>query len=445
MSGRSRPNILLCVFDALAASDCDGLVRQTSDLPVYERLQGESVVFTTAYTPCPESSPARASLFTGVDPSVHGVWTNGVELPKHIPTFPQILAEAGYVNWLVGRRQLAGVSNWTTEHSRPGEYARVEWAHGPLHRSRQNAYLAWLGETLADRYAQIFPSQPDPDDISISSEQYKAVCELPENLSFNHWVGERVCDLMSSHLVNGTADQPFLAVAAFSVGAFMGAEPECGIDNEGLNTNALKQADAALGRMLDTIDKHNIGADTVVIFTAGRGNADTEKKQGSKNTALAAMSEQSIRVPLLMRWPGQAGASVDAPVSTIDIAPSLLEFAGLPTRTSMQGTSLPAVLSGRESARDWAVSRLRRQSPDGERSWLSALRANTMKLIVDHGNPNNAVATNYSMFDLKSDPEEQQDLAEHDKHGDDLENMIDIMIDARCALENRTEPRVAKF
>jgi len=111
-------------------------------LPTLVGLQKRSTVFTAAYTSCPESSPARASLFTGLDPSVHGVWTNGVELPAHEKTFMQLLTQSGYSSWLVGRRQIAGVSNWTTEHSRAEEFTRMEWAHGPLHRSRQNAYLS---------------------------------------------------------------------------------------------------------------------------------------------------------------------------------------------------------------------------------------------------------------------------------------------------------------
>ena len=49
------------------------------------------------------------------------------------------------------------------------------------------------------------------------------------------------------------------------------------------------------------------------------------------------------------------------------------------------------------------------------------------------------------MFDLVSDPDERNDLAIDANYANDLEDMIDLMIDARCALEDRTEPRIAKF
>ena len=109
MPDLSSPNILLFLFDSLSAIDYELLCPPT-DAARLARLRDESVLFTSAYAPCPESSPARASLITGLDPCVHGLWTNGVKLPSRERTFPEILAQAGYTNWLVGQRQLAGVA-----------------------------------------------------------------------------------------------------------------------------------------------------------------------------------------------------------------------------------------------------------------------------------------------------------------------------------------------
>lgn len=108
MPSPCRPNVILAVLDTLSEADC-GRKEAQAQMPALARLRSESALFTNAYAPCPESSPARASLFTGLDPCAHGVWTNGVALPARERTFPQILAPLGYANWLVGRRQLAGV------------------------------------------------------------------------------------------------------------------------------------------------------------------------------------------------------------------------------------------------------------------------------------------------------------------------------------------------
>jgi len=443
VSSISRPNILLCVFDSLSAFGSNP-PQSLPATPTLNKLQQQSVVFSAAYATCPESSPARASLFTGLDPAVHGVWSNGVALPMHEQTFPQILTQAGYTSWLVGRRQLAGVSNWTTEHCRPDEFDQIAWAHGPLHRSRQNAYLNWLQETVPERYAKIFPIQADPDNTTIPPEQFDAVASLPDELSFSHWVSLRACELMSS------TDNPFLGVVSFSVGASMGTEPAQGHDSETLNACALQQADAAMERVLMHLTEHSLCKDTVVIVTAARGNAPPVNSDNNGGVD-CAMHECAIKVPLMVRVPDQAPQVVDAPVSTIDIAPTILEITGVPLRPRMQGTPLLAMLNGSEPVRDWAVSRLRAGESiesdklNTQRRWQTALRANNMKLIVHHGNLQSGASISYQLFDLRNDPHEQNDLSAQKNHQADLENMIDILIDARCALEDRTEPRIAKF
>ena len=428
-----RHNILLVLFDSLSAID-SGLPGASGATPVLSGLSRESALFSGTYAPCPESSPARASLFTGLDPCVHGLWTNGVKLPPRERTFPEILARAGYANWLVGRRQLSGVSNWTTEHARHGEFAHFEWAHGPLHRSRQNAYLTWLQRNAPECHARIFPSQANADDTNVPPGQQAAMSELPDELSFNHWVGDRICELMSRH----PPDQPFLAVAGFSVGSSMGADSPQDHDGEGLNERSLRQADAAVGRILDRLAASNLDEDTAILVTSGRGNFVSGTKAG-------LMSERSIRVPLLMRRAGQEHRILATPVSTMDIAPTILDIAGMPIGPRIQGHSLLAVLSGSQAPRGWAMSRLRKGLSPRSRNWRTALRVNKLKLVVSHGSTKDSVPARYRLFDLETDPNELEDLARLEAHAVDLEDMIDQMIDARCALEDRTEPRIAEF
>lgn len=428
-----RPNILLVLFDSLSAID-SGLLRGSAAMPALSGLAKESALFTSMYAPCPESSPARASLLTGLDPCVHGLWTNGVKLPRREKTLPEFLARAGYTNWLVGRWQLAGVANWTTEHTRPEEFAHVDWAHGPLHRSRQNAYLTWLQQNAPEHYARIFAAQANTDDTRVPPEQRAAMSELPDEFCFNHWIGARVGDLMSSH----PSSRPFLAVAGLSVGSSMGAEPPQDHDGEAVNERALLQADLALRRILDQLAASGRAEDTVVLVAAGRGNC-------VPGTKADPMKERSIRVPMLMRRNGQERRIVDAPVSTMDVAPTILDIAGLPIGPRIQGQSLLDVLDGSQAPRGWAMSRLRRGSSSQVRNWQTALRASNLKLVVSHGNATGAVPATYRLFDLDADPDELEDLTGLEAHAADLDGMIDQMIDARCALEDRTEPRIAEF
>lgn len=430
MPSRSHPNILFVCFDSLSALD-SALNHDKTAVPALNTLFDNSIRFSHTYTPSPESSPARASLFTGLDPCVHGLWTNGVMLPSHRQTFADILSQAGYANWLFGRWQMAGVSNWTTEPIHHGSFKHIEWAHGPLHRSRQNAYLLWLQQTAPDVYDEIFASQANPDDTNISKEQHKAVTELPDDLSFNYWI----CQSVRQRINTQPPEHPFLAVAAMVVGSTMGSEPQTDGDCESLNRRALQQADKALAIILDDLANGDQAQDTIIIVTAARGTVES---------ADDAMCEQAIRVPLLIHHNDFDAQIIHSPVSTIDIAPTVLEVAGLPVPQSMQGTSLLRVLDGSTSPRGWALSR-QRTTVGQKRHWKSALRAKNLKLVVSHGNVEAGVAASYQLFDLYDDPAEQQNLADNVNRSTELESMIDLILDARCALENRTEPRIAKF
>lgn len=414
-----RRDILLVVFDSLSPADLAVLADR---LPVLTDLGSSALRFTHAYAPSPEGGPARASLFTGLDIAAHGVWTDGVALPERETTLPQRLADHGYRTWLVGRRHLAGVSNWTTEHARSFEFAQLDWAHGPLHRSRQNAYLCWLQETAPEVYARIFPHQADPDDTDIPPMQRAAMADLPDTLAFNTWVGARVCETLAAE----TGACPFFGIAGFVIGDTMGVAPHAHGPGEGGEARALQQADAALGTILDCLEKQGRADSTALVVTAARGAA---------TDAGRPMQEQAIRVPLMIRASDVAAGEVEPAVSTIDVAPTLYGLAGVPGPRRMQGTSL----LGSDDPRGWALARLRH--PD--HGWQTALCHGQWKLVMAHGDPDAGTPPAYRLYNLYNDPQETSDLAL--RLPNRLEAMTDLMIDARVALEDRTEPRIASF
>lgn len=425
-----RPNIVLCVFDSLSAAG-GGIPETSIELSALPKLYSNGACFNRTYTPCPESSPARASLFTGLDPSVHGLWSNGVTLPEHEQTFAQRLAHAGYSNYLAGRYQLSGVSRWTTEQARRGEFSQMDWAHGPLHRSRQNAYLAWLKKASPKHYSQLFSDQADPNNTELMHQQRDALNALPDSLSFNHWVGQSVGEWIESQ----SRDQPILAIAGFSVGDRLGTEPHPATDVEHLNEQALQQADGAIGHIMERLQSSNRLHDTVVIVTAARGNIESP---GAENV----LNEKAIRVPLIVHGEAFTSQTIDSVVSTIDIAPTVLAIANVPCGPRMQGESILGLFDGESTARDWSLSRIRQNLSSGERNWQTALVSRNMKLVVDHGKP---PAETTKLFNLETDPLEQNNLAGLDSHAPQVEQLLDQMIDARCALEDRTEPRIAEF
>ena len=420
MQAQTGLNFLVVIFDSLAEAD---LSAQAEDLPAIARLRQSGVTFSNTLAPSPESGPARASLMTGLDMAAHGVWTDGVALPNHEMPFPLRFADSGYRTWAVGRRQLAGVSNWTTEHARPGEYHHFDWAHGPLHRSRQNAYLTWLHDRAPDTFAAIFPRQPDPDSTDCPADQYEAMAGISDDLGFNTWVGARVRARLSEH--DGT--EPFLGIAGFVVGETLGGAPHKGAVGEKVNPSALRQADAALAGLMQQLEVSGMADNTVIVLTAARGS-------GSGPT----LHDTAIRVPLTVCVPGADARTVNGVVSNIDVAPTLYDIAGIAPPQRVQGMPL---LAEHAVSRDWMLSRLRRPDLDHQ----TALRTARWKLVMTHGNPDKGHPPCYQLYDIAADPNETKDLAKVDSHVGDLEHKIDLMIDARVALEDRTEPRIAMF
>ena len=432
MPAIERRNIIFCLFDSLSAVDI-GLPKAAEELPALSQIRKTGVLFSRAYAPNPEGSPARASLFTGLDPCVHGLWTNGVTLPDNERTFVQRLAQSGYSSYLAGRYQLSGVSQWTTEQTRQGEFDQTDWAHGPLHRSRQNAYLVWLQKRTPELYSQIFNDQASPENTVLQQQQRAALEALSDNLSFNYWVGQQVGQWIESQPVT----KPFIAVAGFCVGDMLGTEPLPNTDGEGLLAQALKQADTAIGQLVEQVNASSYANDTVIIVTSARGNVHSADRE-------YALAEQSIRVPLLIHGAGYAPRDLHSVVSTIDIAPTVLELANAPIGLRMQGESLLGVLNESKAPRGWALTRLRRSLKSPVPNWQTALCTSTMKLVVRHNNKLNAQEA-MSLYNLDTDPLEKINLAGLETHAACLEQMIDKMIDARCALEDRTEPRIAEF
>lgn len=407
----TRADVLLIVFDCLSEID---LARHADDLPNLTSLRRESLSFTNAYAPSPESGPARASLFTGLDMAAHGVWTDGVALPDHEVTLPERFAGAGYHTWLFGRRQLAGVSAWTTEHARPSEYAHFDWAHGPLHRSRQNAYLEWLEKTAPDQYAAIFPRQANADDTAIPPEQRAAMAALPDALSFNCWVGQQAQHRMRT----APAGQPFFGIIGFVTGDTMGVPLGPGPCFEAMSERALVQADMAIGAIVEAV---NNDPNLIIAVTSARG---------SLTDRVCPLHSDALSVPLML-W----GETIQAKqpgdiVSTIDLAPTLYELADVPPPPRIQGRSLLS-----QEPRGWALARLRNPDAPAQTTLVDA----QWKLIFTHDGGSEC------LYDLVADPKEQTNLANDHAHQDKRDEMLDKMIDARVALEDRTEPRIALF
>jgi arylsulfatase A-like enzyme len=129
--------------------------------------------------------------------------------------FTRALTDAGYDCGMVGKQHLSACEGWQTEARLDDGYRVFEWAHDPIHRSPQNAYLKWLKRKYPEVYCNIFPNEGDPANAEAGNKSRDAT---PTNLvkpeaHFSRWVSERAIDFIQDE--SRSEEQPYFMIANF--------------------------------------------------------------------------------------------------------------------------------------------------------------------------------------------------------------------------------------
>ncbi len=354
---RRAPNLLVILADNHRHDAFGAAGHPWVETPALDALARDGVTFPDAFCTTPLCSPARASLLTGQYAWRHGV-RNHTTQARWSPasrTFFEPLHEAGYATAFVGKwhmpgsppPRLRGVDHFATftVHEGQGRYFDCPLlVDGRAEGSRRR----YLTEELTDRALDFVerhrrrpfcvvlshkavhhPWRPAAEDVG----RYRdAPVELPEEA--DAWTG------VADGQIFGGVTQPL----AGAVREYM--ETVTSLDRE-------------IGRLLAALDALGLGPDTAVLYTSDNGFLFGEHRR----VELRWPYEEVLRVPLLLRWPGgglPAGRR-QAMALLIDLAPTLLGLAGLPTPPSVQGTSLLPVLRdpGRAGRRAWLVENTR--------------------------------------------------------------------------------------
>jgi arylsulfatase A-like enzyme len=177
----------------------------------------------------------------------------------------------------------------------------------------------------------------------------------------------------------------------------------------------VKGVDDNIGKVLDYLDESGLSESTIVIYTADQGFFLGEHGLYDKRL----IYEEALRVPLLARWPGQiqAGSVRNELVLNLDYPETILDLAGHPIPEDMQGRSLKPLFTG-EAASDWRQSfyyRYYYSHFDTPSHW--GLRSQDHKLIYWD------TRDEWELYDLKSDTQETNNLAENPEWSATLANL----------------------
>lgn len=392
-------NVLLITVDSLRADHlgCYGYHRPTS--PRIDQLARDGALAERLICSAIPTHPSYTTLYTGQHAITHGIVAHAGknELARWAPFLPQIFMEAGYTTCaldnLMRARQWFGrgyefyidssISRPLVVNVSAGDINRraIEWLRSYRDEQPFFMFLHYWDPHYPflppQRYRHLFYDGPNPTD--------------PDNHSLDPWwehpigAGARLTWLRTS---SGHITDSDYVVALY--------------DQE------IRYLDDEIDGLLETLEELGLAENTLVVFTADHGESMTEHGIFFEHHGLY---DTVLHVPLIVRLPGRVPSGLRLPqmFQTQDLAPTILEAAGVAIPSEMEGHSISSMLGGdaRQGGYDRVISL--------ESSWMAkwSLRTDRHKFILAR-EPDLYGKPMRELYDLVNDPAEEQNIAEEE-------------------------------
>jgi len=476
------PNILwLCTdqqrFDTLGCYG-NSFVRT----PNIDRLAENGVVFDRAYSQSPICTPSRAAFLTGRYPRTTRARQNGQCIPEDEVLVTRLLAEAGYTCGLSGKLHLSACQPSACpamERRINDGYDVFHWSHHPRPDWPTNEYGLWLRERGVEYHTPRFRGSPHVFEGMPAEHHQTTWCaekainfmescaqfDRPWLFSFNcfdpHFAFdppleylepylERLDEIPLPNYVAGELDaKPHFQSREFrDLYHYIGPHH---FDEMTHEEHRLVRAaywamvdliDAQVGRMMDALERSGQLDNSLVIFTSDHG-----EMLGDHGLYLKGpfFYDPAVLVPLIISWPGRLKPGRSAAlVELIDLAPTILDAAGLERHPGMLAKSLWPLLNGETDVNQhlddvyceyyhgmWA-----RAEP---RPFATMLRDERYKLVVAHG------LETGELYDMTDDPNETHNLWAHPDQQSLKMDLMKRLCDRMAWMVDPLPPRVSGF
>jgi len=416
-----RPNIVFVYTDDQGAWTLGSSGNRQTHTPHADRLATEGVIFRNAFVTTPVCSPARATVMTGRYASETGIYDylgpkldgeNGLDLER-FPVWPALLRDAGYRVGLFGKWHLG-----------------LQERHHPR-RAGFDTFYGFRGGGTKPMDAELEVDGVDRVEPGYLEDRLfdAAIAFIRQNRATPF-----VAAVHTRAPHRAWKPIPPEDAAHFAGRTLAIPEPDYpGLDVERVHREmgeylaSVASVDRNLGRLLEALDTLGLARNTVVIFTSDHGYSLGHHGIWGKGNGLYMLREQppatanigagvrpnmwdnSLRVPLVIRWPGvaAAGAKVDRTVTNLDWFPTLLAMAGVaaPPDSRRVGRNFVPLLRG-ESPAQWEDAYYGEYSiRHNSRGHMRMYRTPEWKLVRDFLDP-----TRDELYHLAADPGETNNL-----------------------------------
>lgn len=379
-----RPNILFIMTDDHASHAISAYGSVINETPNLDRLAAEGMLFKNCFVTNSICAPCRAVILSGRHSHLNGVVQNGIPFDQSQVTIPKLFQAAGYQTAMIGKWHLqtdpVGFDHWEVLYGQGPYYnppmktpeGRIEYT-GYTTDIVTDIGLQWLSDgrdpdrpflLMLQHKAPHRNWQPGPDHLNMYDD-----VEIPEPATlFDDYAtraeGARTQEMtIERHLSrndlklvpprNLTAEQLEAWSAAyddknkaFEEAGLEGRERVQWMYQRYLKDylRCIASVDDNIGRVLDWLDESGLAENTLVIYTSDQGFYLGDHGWYDKRW----MYEESLRTPLIVRWPGQteAGSTTELMAQNLDFGPTMLAAAGIEIPDQMQGLSLTPILQG---------------------------------------------------------------------------------------------------
>lgn len=385
------PNVILVGVDTLRADRLSCYGYAESETPHIDTLAADGVRYTEMTAQASWTKPSFATIFTSLYPSSHTATGKPHRLPQAVTTLAEILAASGYhTGGLANNPSVSAAFGFDQGFA---DYVYLEPSYFFL--GNEAASQTALYQILRRMWAMVSGSRIYPQNFYREAEAVNehALDWLEANRGtrfflFLHYMDPH--DPYFEHPYNGVG---------YARASNQNPDPALAPTFSKLYDGEVRYLDRYLGKLLDWLQSEGLYDEALIVFTADHGEEFQEHGGWWHGQTLY---QEQIAVPLIIKYPGgaQAGTVVSDLARSLDIAPTILDAAGVPIPETMMGRSLwsdavPPVYAFAEE--------------DHEGNVLHALRSATHKLILaNEDNPRGLPAE--ELFDLRADPDEQQNL-----------------------------------